>query len=318
LTGSVAEVASAIRGRTSFVLTSHARPDGDAIGSQLALAFALDALGKSVRLVDRDPVPAPYRDFPGINRIELTPVFGGTADAAIVLECSSLDRPEVSGLDKLFVINIDHHLGNSMFGAVNWFDESAAACGEMVADLIDALGVAWTTPMAAHLFLAIATDTGGFRHGAISARTFETCRRIAAAGVEPAALSRQIFDSYNVGRIRLTGTLLNTMELYAGDRLALLYLDDELLRACGATLDDAEGLVNLPLGAKEIVAAALFKRQPDGALRVSLRSKPGVDVRIVAQHWNGGGHTNAAGCTIAAPLPDAKNAVVRLISTQLK
>src|ERR1700750_2087136 len=115
------------------------------------------------------------------------------------------------------------------------------------------------------LSLAIATNPGGFRHGAVSARTFETCRRIAATGVDPAALSRQIFDSYNVGRIRLTGILLNTMELYGRDRLAVLYLDDELLRACGATMDDAEGLVNLPLGAKEIVAVALFKRQADGA-----------------------------------------------------
>jgi phosphoesterase RecJ-like protein len=115
----------------------------------------------------------------------------------------------------------------------------------------------------------------------------------------------------------LTGALLDGMELYWQDRLAVLYFDEDLLRACGATVDDTEGLVNVPLAAKDVVAAALFKRQPDGALRLSLRSKPGIDVRLVAQQWNGGGHTNAAGCTIVDTLPNAKAAVVEAIGRQM-
>src|SRR5262249_27354953 len=145
--------------------------------------------------------------------------------------------------------------------------------------LIDALGVSWTPEIATHLFLAIATDTGGFRHGNITARTFDVCRRIAAAGVQPDALARQIFDSYGIGRVKLTGALLNAMELHHHDRLAVLAFDDALLAACGAALDDTEGLVNLPLGARDIVAVALFKRQANGDARVSLRSKGQVDVR---------------------------------------
>ena len=120
-----------------------------------------------MRLVDRDPVPAPYREFPGTDRIEVAPAATGVADAVILLECSDLSRPDVAGLDRYTVINIDHHLGNTNYGLVNWFDSSAAACGEMVADLIDALGVPWTTDIAEHLFLAISTDTGGFRHGPV-------------------------------------------------------------------------------------------------------------------------------------------------------
>ena len=160
-----------------------------------------------------------------------------------------------------------------MYGAVNWFDESAAACAEMVADLIDALGVPWTPrhrdaslPRHRHRHRRIQARN-------ITARTFETCRRIAETGVEPAALSRQIFDSYSLGRVRLTGMLLNAMELHHDARVASLYFDDAVLASCGATMDDTDGLVNLPLGAREIVAVALFKRQDPDTVRVSLRSK---------------------------------------------
>jgi phosphoesterase RecJ-like protein len=317
VTGPVGEVAAAIRDHQSFILTSHARPDGDAVGSQLALAFALDQLGKTCRLVDRDPVPGPYRMFPGADRIEVTDRVRSAGHTVIMLECATPARPEVAGLEDGLIVNIDHHPGNAMYGAVNWFDESAAACGEMVADLIDALGIAWTPDIAAHLYLAIATDTGGFRHGHISARTFEICRRIAATGLEPAALSRQIFDSYGLGRVKLTGALLNAMELYHGNRLALLSFDDELLAACGATVDDTEGLVNLPLGAHDILAVSLFKRQADGTCRVSLRSKGDVDVRMVALQWAGGGHTNASGCTIPGPYETAKSAMVAALGKAL-
>jgi len=315
--GSAQSVAAALRDRQSFVITSHARPDGDAIGSAMALALALDSLGKSVRVVFRDPPPPPYRVFPAVDRIEITDEAGGPADAAVLMECSHIGRPEVAGLDRFFVVNIDHHPGNSMYGAVNWFDESAAACAEMVAAVIDELGVPWTEAIASHLYLAIATDTGGFRHGPISAGTFEICARIARTGVKAADLSRLIFDSYGIGRVRLMGALLNDMELNHGNRLALLSLDDALLAACDATMDDTEGLVNLPLGAHEILAVAFLKRQGDDVFRVSLRSKGRVDVREVAAKWQGGGHTNAAGCTITGDLAAVKRAVALALAAAI-
>jgi phosphoesterase RecJ-like protein len=298
VTGSAVDIAAALRARQSFILTSHARPDGDAIGSTLALAFALEAIGKSVRVVGHDAVPAPYRAFPGTHRIEIVDSVDSPADASVLLECSDITRPDVRGLDRYFVVNIDHHAGNGMYGGANWFDPSAAACGEMVADIIDALGVRWTPEIASHLYLAISTDTGSFRYGPITGRTFDACRRIAETGVDLARLSRQIFDSFGVGRVRLMGALLNTMELHHDQRMALLYLDDALLAACGATNDDVEGLVNMPLAAQEVVAVVMFKRQTTGGFRVSMRSKGEVDVRAVATRWHGGGHKNAAGCTL--------------------
>jgi bifunctional oligoribonuclease and PAP phosphatase NrnA len=317
VTGSAAVVAAAIHARQSFILTSHARPDGDAVGSQLALAFALDALGKQVRLVNRDPVPSPYREFPGVDRVEVAPAVEGAADAVVLLECSDPTRPEVAGFDRYDLINIDHHLGNTHYGLVNWFDPSAAACGEMVADLIDALGIPWTTAMAEHLYLAIATDTGGFRHGPVSTRTFEACRRIAATGVDPSELSRRIFSSFGLGRVKLTGAMLSAMQLFHRDRVAVLFFDDALLDACGASVDDTEGLVNIPLMAREVEVVALFKQQAPGVCRVSLRSKGDVDVRRVALAWEGGGHKNAAGLTVSGDFVAAQHAVIAAIGQVL-
>jgi phosphoesterase RecJ-like protein len=311
---SASEIAATLKARQRFILASHARPDGDAVGSQLSLGLALRSLGKDVRLVCRDHAPGPYRDFPGVDGIEITTHVDGPADAVVLLECSDLTRPGIQGFEPYFVVNIDHHLGNAMYGDANWFDGGAAACAEMVADIIDALGVLWTQDIASHLFLGIATDTGSFRHGPISARTFEACRRVALTGLDPAALSRRIFDSFGIGRVKLMGTMLSQMELLHHGRLGILQFDDALLEHCGATIDDTEGLVNLPLGAREVSAVALFKRQADGSTRVSLRSKDDVDVRSVAGLWGGGGHKNAAGCTMTGDFESQKRAMITALA----
>ncbi len=318
MTGSVEEVAGAIRSGQSFILTSHARPDGDAIGSSVALALALEALGKRTTIVLRDPVPGPYRDFPGIERIQIRDRIEDPADALIVLECSDLSRPGVAGLERYRVINIDHHLGNTAYGAINWFDEHAAACAELVADLIDTLGVSWTRSIASQLYLGLSTDTGGFRYGPLTAGTYDKCRRIVEAGVDTAALSRQIFESYSIGRVRLTGALLAAMTLHHDNRFALMAFDDALLARCAATSDDIEGLVNMPLGAREVLSVALLKRQPDGTWRVSLRSKGEVDVRALAMRWQGGGHRNAAGCTMTGDQDQVARLLVEAIGETLE
>lgn len=313
MSGSAREIADALRVRQSFLLTSHARPDGDAVGSSMALALALESLGKNVSVVLRDPIPTSYLTFPGVDRIQIVDGVTPAVDAVVFLECSAPDRPGISGIERGFLINIDHHQGNTAYGAVNWFEPSAAACGEQVADIIDELGVSWTKAIASHLYLAISTDTGSFRYGTVSPRTFEICRRIAALGVSTSELSRQIFDSFSIGRVRLTGAMLAAMTLHEGNKLAVLSFDDALLASCGAVSDDTEGLVNLPLGAREVVAVVLFKQQGAGTFRVSLRSKGAVDVRKVAALWKGGGHTNAAGFTATGSLDDLRAEVVRAL-----
>ena len=309
--GELERIREAILGRQRFLITSHARPDGDSIGSQLAMAFALDALGKSVRIVNADPAPDHYQEFPGMDRIEIAQtVDRPDADAVIVMECSDLSRTGVSGLDGQFIINIDHHAGNRMYGAINWYDLSAAACGEMVFDVIGAVGAPLTTEIATHIYLAILTDTGSFHHSNITPRTFEICRRCVDAGVNPAVMARRVFDSNSFGKLKLIGALLDDMELVDDGRLAVLHLDDEMLQAAGATHNDTEGLINLPLTAREIQAVVFFKIGTDGQVRVSMRSKYDVDVRKVANTYGGGGHKNAAGFTVSGKVAEVKDEII--------
>jgi phosphoesterase RecJ-like protein len=316
-TSAVREIREAILRRQRFLLTSHARPDGDSIGSQLAMAFALDALGKSVRIVNADPAPDHYQDFPGMERIEIASHVSADVDAVIVMECSDLSRAGVSGLEGEFLINIDHHAGNRLYGALNWHDESAAACGEMVFDVIRELGVPLTLEIATHVYLAILTDTGSFHHSNITPRTFDICRQTVEAGVNPAAMARRVFDSNSFGKLKLIGALLDSMELADEGRLAILYMDDTMLSACGCTHNDTEGLINLPLTAREIQAVIFFKVGPNGDVRVSMRSKYDVDVRAVAGRFGGGGHKNAAGFTVTEPLDVVRPRIIPLLVEEI-
>ena len=302
----LARITGALLAGERFVLASHVRPDGDSIGSQLALAHALRSLGKTARMVNHDPPPAYLQTLPGAEEIEVAGAVDGRFDAAVVLECGTLDRTEVAGLERQPVINIDHHAGNAMYGALNWFDPSAAACAEMVHDLIAALGIALTPEIGAALYAGILTDTGSFRHANITARTFETCRNVAACGVDVAALAASVYQNSSLGKLRLTGRLLNEMRLEASGRVAILQIDEALLRDTGCPPDDMEGVINLPLAARD-VEAVIMLRALDGTTRVSLRSKGLVDVRAVAAAFGGGGHRNASGCTLEAPAPDVES-----------
>jgi phosphoesterase RecJ-like protein len=297
-----AQIAAAIRVRQRFVIASHLRPDGDAIGSQLAMAFALQRLGKDVRVVSRDKPPPPMLVFPGVSTIEIVERVEDPGDAVIVMECSDLERTGVEGLDGGFVINIDHHPGNTMFGSLNWFDVSAAACGEMVFDLIGELGVGLTVDVATHVYVAILTDTGSFHYSNITPRTFDICRQCVEVGVSPAAVARSIFDSNNLGRLKLFGAVLSKMQLDETGRIATVYVDQQLANDCGGTYDDTEGLINLPLTVKEILAVVFFKENGPEDWRVSMRSKGEIDVNAVAKQFGGGGHKNASGCSARGSL----------------
>ncbi|HKY22266.1 MAG TPA: bifunctional oligoribonuclease/PAP phosphatase NrnA [Vicinamibacterales bacterium] len=306
----IAEIREAILQRQRFVLTSHARPDGDAIGSQLAMAFALRQLGKSVALVNKDPVPASFLSFPGVRDVELSTSVQGEFDAAIVMECGDLSRTGVQGFEKYFVINIDHHPGNKLYGALNWFNERAAACAEMVFDLVDALGVTLTPEIATHIYLAILTDTGGFHYSHISSHTFDICRRCTEAGARPEAIARAVYDNSTMGRLRLMGAVLHNLELEAGGRAAFSHLSLRLLEETRATEDDSDGLINIPLSVKEIQAVAFFKEIAPDRYRISMRSKGDVDVNSIAARFGGGGHKNAAGCSVDGPYADVRARVL--------
>ena len=172
--------------------------------------------------------------------------------------------------------------------------------------------------IATHIYLAILTDTGSFHHSNITPRTFEICRRCVEADVNPAVMARRVFDSNSFGKLKLIGALLDGMELVDNGRLAVLHLDDETLKAAGATHNDTEGLINLPLTAREIQAVVFFKIGTDGQVRVSMRSKYDVDVRHVANAYGGGGHKNAAGFTASGQVAEVKDEILARIVTAIR
>jgi phosphoesterase RecJ-like protein len=305
-----------IQSRRRFVVASHSRPDGDSIGSQLAAAYALRALGKDVTVVNADPAPPTLLPFPGVQDIHVTervPVEPGDDAAVIVMECSDLVRTGVAGLERFFVINIDHHPGNTSYGQLNWFDQTASACGELVFDLIRALGVPLSCEMATHVYIAILTDTGSFHFSSISPRTFDICRQTLEAGVDPVLVARCVYDSHTIGRLKLFGAALSAMHLDPTSRIATLYLDGEMTRAAGATYEDTEGLINFPLTAKEVQAVVFFKHSEGDKYRVSMRSKGDIDIGSVAQEFGGGGHKNAAGCTVTGRIDALRNTFIEKI-----
>ena len=311
------EIVDAIHARQRFVVSSHARPDGDSIGSQLAMAYALRALGKQVAVVNADAAPPPLMQFPGVSDITVAPAVGAAYDAAIIMECSDLARTGVSGLDRSFVINIDHHPGNTGYGQINWFDSTAAACGEMVFDLIGALGVPLSLDIATHIYLAILTDTGSFHYSSISARTFDICREALEAGVDPVLVARNVYDSNNMGRLKLFGAVLSAMQIDQTGRIAIVYLDHEMAREAGGTYEDTEGLINLPLTVKEIQAVVFFKQVEGDEYRVSLRSKGDIDIGVVAKEFGGGGHKNASGCTVTGAIDTLQKLFIEKIEAAI-
>ena len=313
-----AQVADAIRQRQRFVVTSHARPDGDAVGSSLAMAYALRYLGKEVRVVSHDPPPPPLLVFPGVPEIEIVSEISDPGDAVIVMECGDVKRPGVDGVERGYVINIDHHPGNLLYGALNWMDLSAAACGEMVFDLVRELGVPLTYEIALHVYITILTDTGSFHYSNITPRTFDICRQCMDAGVSPPAVARSIFDANNLGRLKLFGAVLNRMHLDPTGRIATLSVDRQLTRDCGGTYEDTEGLINLPLTVKEILAVVFFKEIGPDDWRVSMRSKGDIDINAIAKEFGGGGHKNASGCSARGDLATLQAAFEQKITAAIQ
>ena len=304
---------SHIQSSQRVVVSSHQRPDGDAIGSAVGFALALRELGKDAQVV-MDAVPPHFlQPFPAVDRIRITTNLDETVDGAIIMECSSLDRTGVTGLDRSPVLNIDHHVGNTQYGVINWIDESAAACTELVFTLVERLGVGLTPDIATHIYLGLLTDTGSFHFSHITPRSFDIARRCVEAGADPQWIARTHYDSSTLGRVRIFGHVLNTMQLDPSGRVALLTMTRADAAATGASDDDTDGIINFPLTVKAIQAVAFLKEAEPGNWRVSMRSKGEIDVGAIARVHGGGGHKNAAGCSARGELPALQEAFLTLL-----
>ncbi len=299
-------ILEAIQNRTTFLVVSHARPDGDAVGSVLAMGSILWQLGKTVDMVLADPVPSVYRTLPEVNRIrEAREIDSTLYDAVIILECDGTERTGISGMADSFLINIDHHRTGCDYGSLNWIDPEADAVAAMVYDVAMAAGVQVTPGMATCLYTALMTDTGSFTYPGTSAETFTLAHALIDLGAKADTVARDVLYSVPAARIHLLGLALSRVNI-AGP-LAWTHINQEDLLQFSATDEDSEGTVNYLISIAGVEAAAFLRELPGKPqrFRTSLRSKSGVDVSRVATVCGGGGHRNAAGCTLDGPFEAA-------------
>jgi phosphoesterase RecJ-like protein len=290
----------ALRRGDRFVLAGHRRPDGDSLGSALALARLLRSLGKSALVWNRDEAPTVYQALPGADRIhvgaEPPAGFPEGFSAAVALECPALDRSGLeAALAQLPVVNIDHHLGNQHYGAVNWVDTAAPSLGVMIHRLGQALDATLDEETATALYLTLVTDTGGFRFANATAEAFEAAAELVRQGAKPERVALWVYESHPVAAIRLLAEMLQSLELHDGGRVATVVLTHDMFARAGATSADAEDLVDTPRSISGVQAVALLRELDGGRWKGSLRSRGGIDVERIARQLGGGGHKNAAG-----------------------
>jgi len=297
------EVLKHIEQRDRFLLTSHARPDGDAIGSALACCQILRSMGKQADVILRDGVPRIYRPLPFADSVVQTDRVNGNYQAAIILECDSIQRTRLEGLDNQFLINIDHHQSGKPFAHVNWIDPSAVATAELVYRLAREAGVKISTGIATCLYTALLTDTGSFMFEGTNENTFALARELVLAGADPARCARSVYFAHSTAKVRLLGAALSNLQREGP--LAWIWVTHDQMEKVQAKEEDCEGLVNYALAIQDVQVAVFFRELPDGRYRVSLRSKGELNVAAVAESFGGGGHQCASGCSLDGPLSAA-------------
>lgn len=303
-----AAILDVLRRGERFLVCSHSRPDGDAVGSMLSMGMLLEQMGKRADLVAADRIPTIYRGLPRASAIRTAIRVHGPYDAVILLECDDVGRARLRGLEQFFLINIDHHVSGRPYGQLNWIDCSAASVGEIVYRLVRAAGATVTPEMATCLYTTVLTDTGGFCYGATDASTFELARDLVLAGANPIAIAREVCFSTQTSKILLLGAAL--ANLTREGRLAWLWVThQDMVRTCAAE-EDCEGIVNFALCISGVEAAAFLRELPDRRVRLSLRSKGKINVAAIAEELGGGGHETAAGCTLEGPLPRALESIL--------
>lgn len=309
-------VLNAIGSRQRFVLASHVRPDGDALGSLLGLRLILQGMGKQADVLVPGEVPPLYRYLPGSESVTATDrVPAGQAwDAAILLECSSFSRTHLAGWEGLFSINIDHHYTGRAFADVNWIDADACATAEMIYQLACAAEVRLTEDIATCLYTGILADTGSFSFPNTSAHALSVAAELARLGAKPHQIACTMYLSYPEAKMRVLAAALQNLRVEKP--LAWMYVTEADLARSGAREEDAEGLVNYALGMDGVEIAAFF-RPMAGGYRVSLRAKHGYQVSDIAESLGGGGHRQASGFSLTGSLETVMDRVLGLVRTYL-
>jgi phosphoesterase RecJ-like protein len=304
---SVKEVAEELQRRSSFVMVSHVKPDGDTLGAGLALGLALKKFGKNVWYFQQDSVPRNLRFLPDAELVSNELPQAAREDALYVF-CDMSDWRRAGDLlppvARENMLDIDHHLGNSLFGKLNFVLENECSTGSVVMRILRELGVAIDARIATCILAAIMTDTGAFMHSNTTPEVLEVSAELMRLGADKERITREIFANKRVAATRLLGCIIGAMRFAHDGRYCYSYVDDAMLAQTGADGEDTEDTVNVLLGQEGVDVAALFKAI-EGEIRVSLRSSGRLNVQAVARLLGGGGHFRAAGLTFEGTLSEA-------------
>ena len=295
------QIIEALHKANNVLLVSHVFPDGDALGSQLALAEILESSGKEPYCYCQEPVSAIYEFLPGSEKIKNELPGITQFDAAVAVDCG--DRFRLGqAMDTLLQIHpfivIDHHAGHREFGDIGWVEADRSSTAEMIFDLALALNADVTYNAAYCLYTAIVSDSGSFKYDSTSAYTFQVASHLLNRGVVPSEVAGKLFDNYSANRLRLLEKVLGSLELYANGQIAIISATSEMFEASGAKREDTEEFINLPRALRPVKVAAFLRDTPEGFIKVSLRAKGECDVSQVALKYGGGGHRNAAGYSV--------------------
>jgi len=304
----------------SFLILTHFKPDGDAVGSLLALYYVLHGLGKKVEAFT-DEIPEMYANLEGIDFISSSRDFDGNKqyDVCFVLDSSNAERGLVNKLNNnTVIVNIDHHVDNSLFGDLNIVNSTAAATGSIIYKKFKELCIELTPAIASALYVAIMTDTGRFSYSNTDADTFSIISDLVEAGASPAELTDQVYKDYSFRRATLFGSVLNSLESHRKGKIATIELPFDTVRALEVKPYETDGFMDYIQGIREADVSIFFKQLSLDAVNVSLRSKGKVDVRKIASHFDGGGHKFASGCTVYSDLEDAKKLIIKECVKQLQ
>lgn len=311
---SFATIREEIDAHEHFVLLSHVRPDGDAIGSQLGLAHGLQDLGKKVTLLTEEGVPPSLAFLPGAGMIQ-TPGKGDQAkiDAEVVFALDTATKPRLGErvnaavVDVPLWINLDHHVSNPRYGHLNHIDSQAPATGQILYNFMSAAGIPINQAAAENLYAAISTDTGSFQFPSTTAETYRIGASLIEKGVRLGEINRCLYESFPFRRIELLRELLNALRVTKDGRVASWRLTQETVARLGLSTDDSEGLIDHIRAIEGVIVAVFFEELPTGKVRVSSRSKDErVDVGKVCSEFGGGGHKLAAGARMPGPIQEAE------------
>lgn len=310
------------RQNQSFALMSHMRPDGDAIGSQLGLGLALEAMGKTVFYWNVDGLPESLAFLPESEKILMPPAEAPEIDVAIALDTATKvrlgdDNLIAAAKAKLWV-NIDHHISNPLYGDVNYVDATSPATGQIVYEILQALNMPITAGSRDAIYVAVSTDTGSFQYDSTTARTYRMAADLVERGLAVGEINAKTYDSHPYRRIELLRALLNTLELSADGKVAHWQMSDQLRIDLDLKPEDSEGLIDMIRAIRGVQVAVFFEELPGGKIRVSMRSKDrSVNVCDIATRFGGGGHALAAGIRMPGPIVDAKQQVLAAIAAAI-